>query len=410
MKDYVFFLGSHPKLSALEAVAALKRANIATSTVTYTDRHLRITTADALPVNFLSRLGGTIRITEVLTVFSSTPAPEQILDSLNPLPPKLTLGFSTLLTSQNINLKKLGIEVKKAAKQRGTRVQFILPSGKQSQLNAAQVLFNALYKSPNAELTLLEDKGQILLLRTLAVQDIEKYELRDTQRPARDARVGMLPPKVAQMMINIALREVNAPQPAILDPFCGAGTILQEAWLMGFQSVGADASSNMVAASHENLTWLHSKFNVADDKQPELLEHDARQPYPEHWNETFDAVITEPFLGKPISTPLPSAADLEQWQAPLHELYTRALFILNAVVKPGGVILFLLPAAKVGTNSFTPLPEAIFDEIQKAGYSMVQLVPEVLEPFIAPTDRGTLMYSRPDALVAREFTLWKKNS
>ena len=80
------------------------------------------------------------------------------------------------------------------------------------------------------------------------MQDIESYTKRDRERPKRDAKVGMLPPKLAQIIINLAAGQLpeeklqnicdiplGEPIPrrllgqTVLDPFCGTGVILQEA-------------------------------------------------------------------------------------------------------------------------------------------------------------------------------------
>src|SRR5581483_12120222 len=82
--------------------------------------------------------------------------------------------------------------------------------------------------------------GQTIIARTTEVQDIDSYTLRDRGRPKRDARVGMMPPKLAQIIINLAVGELpeearqsvceippDQPIPTkhfagitILDPFC----------------------------------------------------------------------------------------------------------------------------------------------------------------------------------------------
>jgi hypothetical protein len=38
----------------------------------------------------------------------------------------------------------------------------------------------------------------------MALQDFESYSKRDYGRPARDPRTGSLPPKLAQILINLA--------------------------------------------------------------------------------------------------------------------------------------------------------------------------------------------------------------
>jgi tRNA G10 N-methylase Trm11 len=60
---------------------------------------------------------------------------------------------------------------------------------------------------------------------TIACQDIDAYTKRDTSK-SRDMVVGMMPPKLAQIMINLA---TEGRKEIIYDPFCGLGTILIEA-------------------------------------------------------------------------------------------------------------------------------------------------------------------------------------
>ena len=48
----------------------------------------------------------------------------------------------------------------------------------------------------------------IYLAYTLACQDIDSYTRRDTGK-SRDMAVGMMPPKLVQMMLNIALSNAS---------------------------------------------------------------------------------------------------------------------------------------------------------------------------------------------------------
>lgn len=63
----------------------------------------------------------------------------------------------------------------------------------------------------------------------------------------------MLPPKLAQMMINLGRDEGIIPN-KIYDPFCGLGTVLIEALNMGNTQVyGSDMSAKMCSCSEENI-------------------------------------------------------------------------------------------------------------------------------------------------------------
>ena len=88
---------------------------------------------------------------------------------------------------------------------------------------------------------------QFSLAQTEAVQPFEQFSARDFGRPGRDDLSGMLPPKLAIIMINLAQTPLNS---ILLDPFCGSGTILSEAVLLGYTNlIGTDISEKAIADS-----------------------------------------------------------------------------------------------------------------------------------------------------------------
>lgn len=411
MTQYIFFLGTNPALSATEAVRRLEHDGHTINDISAEGRLLFLTLDKELKATFLSNLGGTDRIAVVLGTSREVPTPEETLGMLGELPDKWMLGLSLVGDLVlDTNLKRYVMDMKKLAREQKSRVKFVTPSGRSKQLNAAQIIFNKLHEEPNSEITFIQTKNNVVISRTVQVQDIEGYELRDTQRPARDARVGMLPPKLAQIMLNVGVRKHNEAPTVILDPFCGMGTILQEGWTMGYKMIGSDSHERMIDAAQTNLKWVHEHFEVDENLQPELRVHDVTRPYPSGWDNSIDAIVTEPFLGKPLSSPLPEQ-DFKTYSLELMNLYLACFANLAPVLKKGASILFLFPAIRIQntpTGEFRPLPHSLIDEIKKYGYRIDQLIPERLSPFFSSTKRGTLIYARPDAFVGRELTLWKK--
>lgn len=103
-----------------------------------------------------------------------------------------------------------------------------------------------------------EKTAQFLLGKTLACQDIDAYSRRDLAKN-RDMIVGMMPPKLVQIMLNLAKnsseKNYNFSGMSVYDPFCGLGTTLIEAVNMGVMSVfGSDISLEMVQNSKESFT------------------------------------------------------------------------------------------------------------------------------------------------------------
>ncbi len=399
MPEYVFFLGIHPQLSYLELTSVLG----GTGEVGEPLSPLPLCVAKRekpLDDSLFDRLGGCERVGVVLDKQDKPWEAESLIQLISPLPRKLWLGLGTLQEGQKLD--SLAFELKKLADERDVKLKFIVPKGKNLVLNAAQVIFNKLDRSPNVELVTFEADGQHYAVKTIWIQDIRAYEVRDTSRPARFGKIGILPPKLAQIMINLAAG--NAPAARILDPFCGMGTVLQEGQLMGYEMWGSDISGDMVRASKKNLSHLAEHFNVSEDPVPQVLEYDARRQIPKDFG-VFDAVVTEPDLGPALRGPLPYP-EVEKRQAELGQKYQQAFASFSRALKPEGRVVFILPAfAKAsagkparGQREFTFMPESVLDGIEKLGYRRVHSL-----------GRGErLLYARPDALVGREITIWEK--
>ena len=97
-----------------------------------------------------------------------------------------------------------------------------------------------------------------------------------------------LHPKLARCMVNLARAASGS---LVLDPFCGTGSILIEAGLIGCRVLGADVSRLMVNGSLMNLR----RFNI---KPLALIVADAvRLPFDE-----VDFVVTDPPYGRRATT------------------------------------------------------------------------------------------------------------
>jgi hypothetical protein len=253
-----------------------------------------------------ARLGGSMRLARVVGTVPAVSWPElaryavQVLPSLLdtlPLEGKLKLGLSTFgLPVRADQLLRTGLELKKVCKKTERSVR-VVPS-KEPALNSAQVLHNQLTGDLGIELVFVSDGKQTMVGKTMAVQDIEAYTHRDLGRPKRDARVGMLPPKLAQTIVNLAAGplEPNA-ENTVLDPFCGTGVVLQEALLMGYGAYGTDLEPRMIDYTRTNLEWLatHSTQG-ADDPMLEVGDATDHQ-----WQHPFSAVACETYLGRPLN-------------------------------------------------------------------------------------------------------------
>jgi tRNA G10 N-methylase Trm11 len=406
---YIFFLGSHNALSRAEIEHVLTRNGFTANYEALSERLLQVKLSSpppavlaGLPDDFLEGLGGSDRIGLILASQETLFSAEDIWPLLSPTlgeKRKLSVGLSGVGVGA-AHLEQLGNDLKKIAREANKSLRFITARGK-GRLNAAQVMFNKLVHEGNSELTLIHDKNQFLLTRTMAVQDIAAYERRDTARPARDAQVGMLPPKLAQIMLNVAVfPQGDEKSPSVLDPFCGLGTVLQEGWLWGWTMTGSDSNPKMISATRENLNWAAHNFNSEQQKYPILFRHDVKNPYPPELKNSFSAVVTEPYLGPPLSSPLSEAAR-RQRIVELSQLYLSFFENIRPLLKDGGSVVCALPALRMkrGADQFDTMPQRFLDSIESLGYRKNQLFER----------REDSIYARPDALVGREITVWSKS-
>jgi tRNA G10 N-methylase Trm11 len=269
-------------------------------------------------------------------------------------------------------------------------------------LNSAQVLHNQLTSALGWELIFIRDGNSTILAQNIAEQDIESYTIRDRGRPLRDAHVGMLPPKLAQIIINLAVGAAESASQTcepgelknktLLDPFCGTGVLLQEALLMGYTPYGTDLEPRMVQYSRGNLDWLDEQRDIRKpaEKAPIYLEVADATNY--RWPEPFDIVAAETYLGRPF-TALPPPAVLQETISDTNLILKRFLQNITPQMKPGTRLCLALPAWKL-QNGFKHLP--LLDSVTDMGYTRMSFV---------HVRNDQLVYHRPEQVVARELVV-----
>lgn len=322
---------------------------------------------------------------------------------------KITLGLSVYsLPVSTRDIQKIGIIIKQRLKNSGASIRLI--PNIDPALSTATSHHNKLGLSPNKfELIIVKtDSGDIIVAESTGSQNITAYANRDQARPKRDAFVGMLPPKLAQIMINLAVGNLLctraagvtsqsdqkndlAIKPVILDPFCGTGVILQEAALMGYSVYGTDLSEKMIRYSRDNLNWLADSHNVQFEWY--LHEGDAMTA---KWRQPINAVVCESYLGQPFSAP-PSPTKLNEVVENCDHIITEFLRNLRDQIEPGTPICIAIPAWRNQTGQFTHLP--IVGNVARYGYRPHEFT---------NVSQNSLMYYRSDQVVARELLVLTK--
>ncbi len=304
-----------------------------------------------------------------------------------PVEGKIKLGFSAYgLEVTPADLLRTGLEAKKVCKKLGRSVR-VVPNT-ETTLNTAQVLHNSLTGDLGIELLLLVNGETIQLAQTVAIQNIDAYTRRDRERPKRDAFVGMLPPKLAQTIVNLGVGQLPPSESAIvLDPFCGTGVVLQEALLMGYGAYGTDLEQRMVDYSQQNLAWLETH---GLDSDPTLEVGDATT---HTWSHPFSAVACETYLGRPLSS-WPTPDKLQEIKGTCNLITQKFLANLAAQIPSGTRLCVAVPAWIAPGGRIHHL--TVLDQLEVLGYNRVSFV---------WANEQEMVYYRPDQLVARELLI-----
>ena len=447
---FIATLGRQPEISFAELEAVFGRQNVQPATHD-------IATIDADDID-LSILGGTTKIAKVITTHNyankrdsdlftdiSRQITNHYTDKWRSVDHKITLGISTY--GFNIPpraVQKTGIILKGSLKKSGVSLRLI--PNTESALSTAVSHNNKLGLSDNkVELIIVKTKTSVIIAESRGAQNITAYTRRDHGKPKRDAFVGMLPPKLAQIMLNLALEtSAISPRPTspletpaqtqlarhdevmdgrglseplvassgdhqervmngdwraeavsrgdggeratatiILDPFCGTGTVLQEALLRQFDVIGTDLSDKMVSYTQENLNWI-TKSHKHTGQIIEISQADATN---NQWSnaQQISAVVCETYLGQPFSAP-PSPAKLKEVTGNCNHIISGFLKNIHPQLAHGTRLCIAVPAWRSKDGSLTHLP--LTRDPSRLGFDLV---------------RPPMIYSRPDQVVAREL-------
>ena len=405
---YLAVLGRQPEISLAELEAIygeVRRVSdslaVFVSTTEFTDN--------------INRLGGTLKLAIELG--------QKPIDYLSKLPDgKITIGVSdySKKASRRTALEE-ALKLKKILVRHGRSVRVV--ESKDAVLATATSLHNGLSGKNERKVELVKVNDE--WFRVIGVQDIDAYARRDQARPARDAKVGMLPPKLAQILINLC--GILPEGSRILDPFCGTGVVLQEALLMGYCAYGTDINERMIEYSKRNLEWLMKSEIIQpegirslarrgrapaarDDRplgrgRPSVDGPAGRGPKVDNfqisigdatsfkWIQPINAVACEGYLGKPFSR-IPSEVELKEQKQECGSIILGFLKNIRTQIDKNTPITIAVPAWLREDGSYSRLD--ILDEIDKLGYN------------VDNKSREGLLYHREDQVVARDILILRK--
>lgn len=353
------------------------------------------------PVAF-SRLGSSVKCAELLTTVPSTDL-HQVFKQVARLLPKIIMGLpegklkigisAHGFTVTPYTLNGEGLKLKKALRKLGRSVRLV--PNESSALSSAQTFHNKLTSELGFEFLVVQSGNETYVGRVTNVQDIDSYRVRDRERPKRDAFVGMLPPKLAQTIINLATGKSDDGNERIeiLDPFCGTGVILQEALLMGYDVYGTDLSQKMIDYTRTNLEWLQKEGDVTLEAA-DATKHDWHlSELQTQISQLF--IASETYLGQPLGGQHPSAEKLAEIVHDTNRIVEGFLKNIAPQLASGTRLCLAVPAWFVD-DTLTELP--VVSELASLGF-----LRHTFRHAVTP-----LIYHREDQVTGRELLVLEK--
>ena len=401
MHSYAALLGHNPTLSTAELTALLPDLQ---KEHLFQSQFFTFSTKTELDQAFLTRLGGTMLIAKHITGTAAV--------TLQDLPTLLATELGGIKGKVVFSLRFVGVPpreghdlfrlCKKHLKEKGMSSRYV--GSEREPAKPIQLHDEGLINTKHGcELTVLVDKHHLWIGRTVAAQDVKAYTERDIGKPVRDTTVGLLPPKLAQVLLNFGeflLQQKGKKLPkslTVFDPFCGTGVIPLECLFRGDHVLASDVSLKAVNGCDKNLAWGRKTYKVLKkDVESRVWKQDATKPFVLE-KDVPDIIVTEGSLG-PALNERAVIKDIDSFVRNAEQLTADFLRNCKACL-PTTPIVMTVPVW-YAQKRMIPLKK-LTATIHESGYRSV--LPPHINGWLP--DRLSLLYRRNDQYVGREILL-----
>lgn len=384
MKTYYIQLGNTPELSFQEIVSVLGQKDIEKVADYLASVKLE---SDDQAKELINKLGGSVKIIKEIKKIDDATSEnviETVADHLTRSDEKkVHFGFSEFGRDHLPKIEPF--EIKTAIESYGKSARYV--EGSRHGLSAAVLI----HKKRVEEIYLIQTADGVFMSQTIATQDIDLWTKKDRSKPYFDKKKGMLPPKVAKMMLNIALGDnpQTEKKGRLLDPFVGTGTVLIEALLQNIDVFGSDIDPQSVEGTKKNLEWLNEEFELNSNYKV-MLADATKVPTQEG---KFQYLVTEPFLGKPR----PNPSKLPFIYKGLAKMYLGAFKHWTKLLDNGASIVIVFPTVKLKNKNGKIIEynlDKLIDKLASLGYTTLS---------------KPILYHRPNAVVQRQIYRFRFN-
>ncbi len=390
MPTQLFISGKNWMLSLAELTEYFKAREIKFEIQFFSGEFFVLSFEKNFDASAIADLGGTIKIGEVKSKFPTetvkeaflkknkqtkseiieTLASGRLVEGMAKLSEKALFGVSVYCTESTLRSSSGGIQrfvgsaVKEELAGLDKKAKFMGfgKDRKQAQLSHVEVLKKNLVEN-KAEVLFCIGRTETWVATTVAVHNPFEFQKRDIYKPNQRKIFGM-PPRLARIMVNLSSCTSGK---TLLDPFCGVGTILQEALLEKANAVGLDVNPWCVKAASENLEWLEREYGL-ENADFRVLQGDVGKLVEKIGQETVDCIVCEPDLG-PALRQVPTTPYAEKIIQKLEPLYFGFVEQAYGTLKPSGRLVVVTPYIKARSGQAVTMP--ITQKLDDLGFKRV---------------------------------------
>jgi tRNA G10 N-methylase Trm11 len=387
---HVFIPGKNWKLSLSELIAFLEAREVKFEICQLSKEFFAVSTDDSASALAIADLGGILKIGRATADFATqivgkaflqkdkqaqaqikknTAVSCVIAEMLGAASGKTVFGVSVYCAEDSLRpasksiQRFVGSSIKRELAAHGRKSSFMGFSRNREypQLSPVEVLKKNFVEN-KAEILFCIGKKQTVVATTVAVHNPFEFQKRDVGKPSQ-RKIFAISPRLAKIMVNLASCTSGK---LLLDPFCGVGTILQEALLARARVVGVDINPWCVKAAVENLEWLKKEYALAEAEYV-VVQGDACR-LAGKLGEEVDCIVTEPDLG-PALRQVPTAPYAAKIVAKLEPLYYSFLKEAYRILRKGGRLVLVTPYMR--TRSGRPVTMPVGEKAISIGFKRV---------------------------------------
>ncbi len=428
----LFISGKNWQLSLAELTAYLKAREAKFKIQFFSKEFFAISLEGSLAATVMEDLGGTIKIGEAKAQFSTAIVKEAFLKRskeaqkeikqflassgmvdaiVEAASDRVFFGVSVYCAEKQLRAlsgvvqRFLGSTVKAELAGFGKKARFMgfAKDRRVAQLSHVEVLKKNLVES-KAEVLFCIGKEESWIATTVAVHNPFEFQKRDIYKPYQ-RKIFAMPPRLARIMVNLSSCTADK---VLLDPFCGVGTVLQEALLAKAKVVGLDINGWCVKAAEENLEWLVREYGL-DGADFRVLQGDVAKMVGKIGQDMVDCIVTEPDLG-PALRQVPTGPYAQKIIEKLEPLFFGFVKEAHRVLRVGGRLVLVTPYIRTRTGQAVTMP--IGEKLEEAGFVRINPFSEdmFVEGLQAQSLLGLLSLVEMDEKhkVGREIHIYQK--